>query len=199
TMSLPLCRVLLLISIPCAAKNPFFMPRSIGRAFAMGSVSPVIVASARLCALEARPPKSVSATRRAAATASSRARAVRFRVRLMVPSVLSVASGARLSHLLSEGLNRRSSMWNVGSDHLGRLGRQRSELAPDQAVHVTAQVREVRELLRLDLVARPGEVDRDDLLHLGGGVREDDDAVGEVDRLVDVVRDEQDRDPVVVA
>jgi hypothetical protein len=64
---------------------------------------------------------------------------------------------------------------------------------------VAAQRRELTELLRRDLVARARQVDRNDFLHLGRGVREDDDAVGEVDRLVDVVRDEEDRDSVLVA
>ena len=42
-MSLPLWSIRLLISIPCSEKNPFLIPRSIGRAFAIGSVSTVIV------------------------------------------------------------------------------------------------------------------------------------------------------------
>ena len=57
------------------------------------------------------------------------------------------------------------------------------------------EVRELRQLLRLDLVAGRGQIDRHDLLHLGGRMREDDDPVGQVDGLVDVVRDEEDRDP----
>ena len=62
-MSLPLCSVTFLISIPCAAKNPFWMPRSIGSAFAIGSVSTVIVVSCVLLgALAAEPPNNVSAS-----------------------------------------------------------------------------------------------------------------------------------------
>src|SRR5829696_8297526 len=53
-------------------------------------------------------------------------------------------------------------------------------LALDLPVHVRAQVREVRELFRRDLVTRPRQVDPDDLLHLRGRVGEDDDAVGEI-------------------
>ena len=42
-MSLPLWSTRLLISIPCSEKKPFLIPRSIGRAFAIGSVFTVIV------------------------------------------------------------------------------------------------------------------------------------------------------------
>ena len=42
-MSFPLWSTRLLISIPCSEKNPFLIPRSIGRAFAIGSVFTVIV------------------------------------------------------------------------------------------------------------------------------------------------------------
>ena len=42
-MSLPLWSVRLLISIPCSEKKPFLIPRSIGSAFAIGSVFTVIV------------------------------------------------------------------------------------------------------------------------------------------------------------
>src|ERR671931_567016 len=45
TMSFPLCSVFLLISMPCASKKPFLIPRSSGRPFAIGSVSTVIVVS----------------------------------------------------------------------------------------------------------------------------------------------------------
>ena len=71
-------------------------------------------------------------------------------------------------------------------------------LALDLPIHVRAKVRELRQLLRRDLVARAWEIDLHDLLHLGGRVREDDDPVGEVDGLVDVVSDEEDRDPVLL-
>src|SRR5262249_49360237 len=72
-------------------------------------------------------------------------------------------------------------------------------LALDQPVDVRAEPGELRQLLRRDLIAGPGKTDRNHLLDLGRRVREDDDPVGEVDRLVDVVRDEQDRDAELVA
>ena len=77
-----------------------------------------------------------------------------------------------------------------------RLCRQ---LAPDQAVDVRAEVGELRLLLRGDLIARERDPDRQDLAHGRRRVREHDDPVGEVDGLVDVVRDEEDRDPVLLA
>ncbi len=39
TTSLPLCRVVFLISIPCCAKNPFRMPMSSGNPLAIGRVT----------------------------------------------------------------------------------------------------------------------------------------------------------------
>ena len=48
-----------------------------------------------------------------------------------------------------------------------------------------AELRELRQFLRLDLIARPRQVDVDDLLHVRGRVRQHDDAVAEVDRLVE--------------
>ena len=62
-----------------------------------------------------------------------------------------------------------------------------------------AEVHELRQLLRRKLVTRPRQVDRDHLLDLGRRVRQDDDPVREVDGLVDVVSDEQDRDPELLA
>ena len=47
-MSLPLWRTCFLISMPRFAKKPFAMPRSSGSAFAIGSVSTVIVVSVAL-------------------------------------------------------------------------------------------------------------------------------------------------------
>src|ERR1051326_7760443 len=59
TMSLPLCKTVFLISRPWSAKNPFWMPRSSGSPFAIGSVSRLIVVSF-VCpgAPAAAPPKS---------------------------------------------------------------------------------------------------------------------------------------------
>src|ERR1044071_6572979 len=128
----------------------------------MFNMSRLIVASVRLGALEAEPPKSntdISAVRIAAPTN-----------RLVIP----VLPSYRISH------------------------RDR-QLPLDQPVHVPAQVHELGQLLRRDLIARALEVDLHDLLHFGGRVCEHDDAVREVDRLVYVVRDEQDRDAVLLA
>src|SRR5215211_4556851 len=69
----------------------------------------------------------------------------------------------------------------------------------DQPVDVRPQARELRQLLRVHLVARVRQVDAQHLAHLGRRGRQHDDAVGQVDRLVDVVRDEQDRHPVLLA
>src|SRR5438093_526367 len=81
----------------------------------------------------------------------------------------------------------------------GRFSCRYRELPLDQAVDVSAQLHELGQLLCRDLIARSGEVDRHDLLHFGGRMREQDDAVGEVHRLVAVVRDEKDRDAVLLA
>ena len=77
TMSLPLCSTVFLISIPCAEKNPFWMPRSSGRALAIGRVSTVIVTASALCAVPGRPAaeplntSSVTASTRTAPAPSS--------------------------------------------------------------------------------------------------------------------------------
>src|SRR5215207_1000358 len=89
--------------------------------------------------------------------------------------------------------------WLAPPSTLGdRLGegelRRLNLLALDQAVDMPTEVRELRELLGRDLVAREGKIDVDDLLHHRRRVRQDDDTIREVDRLVDVVRHEQDRD-----
>jgi hypothetical protein len=55
-------------------------------------------------------------------------------------------------------------------------------------------VGELGQLLGGDLVAGPGQVDGDGLADAGGRGRQDQDAVGQVDRLVDVVGDQQDRE-----
>src|SRR6266542_3066552 len=73
------------------------------------------------------------------------------------------------------------------------------QLPLDQPVDVPAQVHELGQLLRRDLIARAVEVDRHDLLHFRWRVREYDHAVGEEYGLVDVVSDEQDRDAVLLA
>src|SRR5437667_7688717 len=122
-MSLPLCRVRLLMSMPCAVKKPFLIPRSIGKAFAIGSVSTVMVTRPRPCAPETTPLNSVSVASSAAATTAKR---------LMDPPVLSVASRRELSQLVYERLDRRSSI----RDRFDRGGRL--ELTPDQAVDVAA-------------------------------------------------------------
>ncbi len=80
-----------------------------------------------------------------------------------------------------------------------RLGRWARVVALDRAVDVRAQVGELGHLLRLDLVARARQVDLEDLLDDGRARREDHDAVGHVDGLVDVVGDEQDGHAVLVA
>src|SRR5215211_6098061 len=61
----------------------------------------------------------------------------------------------------------------------------------DQPVDVRPQARELRQLLRVDLVARMRQVDAQHLAHLGRRGREHDDPVRQVDRLVDVVGHEQ--------
>src|SRR4051812_29496845 len=163
TMSLPLCSVFLLIWIPCCAKNPFWMPRSSGSPFAIGSVSTVTVVSFLLpVELAAEPPNSTA-------------------------------------HASTETVVTANSLLVIAVLLLGPFSRRNRQLPLDQPVHVRAQVHELGQLLRGDLVARPAEVDPHDLLHFGGRVREHDHPVGEVDRLVDVVGDEQDRDAVLLA
>src|SRR3954454_948840 len=81
----------------------------------------------------------------------------------------------------------------------GRVSYRNRQLPLDQPVDVTAQLQELGQLLRGDLIARPAEVDLHDLLHFGGRMGEHDDAIGEIHRLVDVVRDEQDGDAVLLA
>src|SRR5829696_9107531 len=66
----------------------------------------------------------------------------------------------------------------------------------DRAVDVRPQAGELRQLLRLHLVARLWQTDLADLLHGGRRGREDDDPVAEVDGLVDVVGHEDDGDAV---
>ena len=67
----------------------------------------------------------------------------------------------------------------------------------DRAPDVRAQARELRQLLGLHLVARLRQRHLEHLAHLGRRGRQDDDPVAQVDRLVDVVGDEDDRDVVL--
>src|SRR5688572_12950680 len=69
----------------------------------------------------------------------------------------------------------------------------------DQPVHVRPQARELRQLLRVDLVARVRQVDAQHLANLRRRRGEHDDAVGHVDRLVDVVGHEQHGHAVLLA
>jgi len=68
-MSLPLWRTFFLISMPCSSKNPFLIPRSIGSAFAIGSVASVIVCVARFAEV-AGTARTLAATSSAASGAS---------------------------------------------------------------------------------------------------------------------------------
>ena len=56
-------------------------------------------------------------------------------------------------------------MWNTFG-RLTNLGRDGILLALDQAVDVRAEIHELRQLLRRKLVARPRQIDADDLLDL---------------------------------
>ena len=80
-MSLPLWNVTFLIVIPCWSKNPFWMPRSSGRPFAIGSVSTVTVTLA-FVRLAAAPAKTASTTTATDSAATS------VRTRRFPPSVL---------------------------------------------------------------------------------------------------------------
>src|SRR3954447_16836554 len=71
----------------------------------------------------------------------------------------------------------------------GRFSYRNRQLPLDQPVDVPAQLQELGQFLRSDLIARTAEVDLHDLLHFRGGMREYDDAIGEIHRLVDVVCD----------
>ncbi len=91
TMSLPLCSVFFLISIPCAEKKPFEIPRSIGSPFAIGSVLTVTVTRGLLGALVAPTPNTARAASAAARIASGipPRRAEGVAIRLILP--LSIA------------------------------------------------------------------------------------------------------------
>src|SRR5690349_20468051 len=131
TMSLPLCRTVFLISIPCFSKNPCLMPRSSGSAFEIGSVSTVTVVRAceRTGCAVAAPPAAVIATIAHAAAPSARTR------RPLRPAILGLPCR----------LLRR-----------GRSGLRDGLLPFDLAVHVAAELRELGQLLRGQLVARAG-------------------------------------------
>src|SRR5213079_283065 len=124
TMSLPLWSVVVLISRPCAAKNPLLMPSVSGRPFAIGSVSSVIVVSAWRCGeLAAVPLKSVATTTPTAMTTAPR----------------------RTPPLLSCMFLLLCSCENFFC--------RRLLLAADQTVDVGAKAGELGQLLRRDLVA----------------------------------------------
>src|SRR3954452_12414361 len=80
-----------------------------------------------------------------------------------------------------------------------RFSYRNRQLPLDQPVDVPAQLQELGQLLRGDLIARPAEVDLHDLLHFRGRMGENDDAIGEIHRFVDVVSYEQDGDAVLLA
>ncbi len=73
-MSFPLCSVDFLISMPCAAKKPFWIPRSSGSAFAIGSVFTVMVVTVALGAPVAAPPSAAATRTTGIAATTSRLR-----------------------------------------------------------------------------------------------------------------------------
>src|SRR5215210_3124222 len=190
-MSLPLCSTFFLISIPWRSKKPFWIPRSSGSPFEIGSVSTVIVVSfvdrAAPGALAAVMPSTTIAASVAAPNAPS---ALRPRPKRPTRFISVLSRGLPGGPVLRGKSTALHALLNGGRLRL---------LTLDQPVDVPAERRELRELLRRDLVAGRREPHRDDLLHLRRRVRQDDDAVREVDRLVDVVGHEQDRDPVLLA
>src|SRR6188768_1938323 len=143
-MSLPLWSTRLLISIPCSEKKPFLIPRSIGRAFAIGSVFTVIVTVA--CGFAGA---DAAVAPKATTTASKPAiEAPRSFIRpfpVAIPFIPTSWSGVAIA---------------VSGSALGR-GEPRHGflLSLDQPVHVRTKVCEVRQFLRLDLVARMREGD----------------------------------------
>src|SRR6478672_24512 len=201
TMSFPLWKTVFLISMPCLAKNPCAIPMSSGKPLAIGRESRVIVASFR-CSLVGEPaagPTSRTAAPTRASVNASRRIAVRVIActsptskRSLVPSNVRPcgcdygASDVRLLDACSTYRNGPLHVFDV-------------LLALDQPVDVRPEPRELRQLLRGDLVTRLRQGDRDHLLHLGRCMGQRHDPVGEVDRLVDVVCDEEDGDPELVA
>jgi hypothetical protein len=73
-MSFPLCSVVFLISMPCAAKKPFWIPRSSGSAFAIGSVFTVMVVTVAPGAPVAAPPSAAATRTTGIAATTSRLR-----------------------------------------------------------------------------------------------------------------------------
>src|SRR5262245_50479168 len=123
-------------------------------------------ACARLClagAPAAEPPNAVSASTPTSAAASDNLTPLK----LIDPSSFDPLR-TRLCVLGVRIPNGRSDYWNSLA------------FSPDETMDVGAKLGELRKLLRGDLVARHGQVDLDDLLHLGRRVREHDDSVGEV-------------------
>src|SRR6267142_3727144 len=214
-MSFPLWNVTFLIVMPCLSKKPFEIPRSSGSPFAIGNVSIVTVTLSfvRPAAL----PANSASTMTAADSAATSVRPRRFPPSVLIDAICGEPSlcsfrphccgrrdypcAARAG--LDRCLTRRNTVLRFGMSGSqrflrGEVSRGRP-LAFDQPVDVCAETGELGELLRRDLVARRREVDRDQLLHLGRRVGQDGDAVGEVDGLVDVVCDEEDRHAVLLA
>jgi len=81
---------------------------------------------------------------------------------------------------------------------VGRAWR-RDGLAADEAAHLSAQVRELAQLLGVDLVAGLWQAHRDVGADPAGRAGEHDDPVAGVDALVDVVGDQQDGDVPLAA
>src|SRR5919108_3051907 len=95
--------------------------------------------------------------------------------------------------IASGWLDNRSTIRN-------KLGLGLDGLLPlDQAIHVAAQVGELRQLLRCDLVTGEWQIDGDDLLHPRRSMRQHDDPIRQIDGLVDVMRHEEDRDAELLA
>src|SRR5262245_41303052 len=205
TMSLPLWKTVFLISMPRLAKNPCWMPISSGNPFAIGSPSRVIVAILR-CVFVGEPAAGPTRASRRAAAATSPSptparRIIPLRLMRYLPDLNEVARHVGCDYgtsgvgLLDSCPTRRNNSFRLGSlDCRGGNDALDVLLALDQPVDVRAELREVRQRLRRDLVTGPREADRDQLLDLGRRMREDDHPVREVDRLVDVVGDEEDRD-----
>ena len=157
--------------------------------FAIGSVSTVIVVTSlgRCCGRRGRPPRRRNRTA-TATPASGHTSPCR-----PPPGVLSApvrAICAALVLLVRTSLSGHRPVPVVGSRRASRL------LALDQPVHVARRCANSGSSF-VAIWSRGGEVDGDDLLHVGRRVGQDDDPVRQVDRLVDVVGHEEDRDPVL--
>ena len=112
TMSLPLWKVVFLISMPCFAKKPCAIPMSRANPFAIGSPSRLIVASFRLCLLElpaAGPTRASSSTAAPASARISADRRTRVRViRCTSPTWSQVDSNRR------DACTVRARLWDLG-------------------------------------------------------------------------------------